>query len=393
MKRYLLAAAVFFVFAAAPDAWAEDGDLERRLDEQQREIDELRDKLDAMEESGRLKEEAERDMAGIMPAFGKNLGAFGDINYFSETRESYDNDGFSLGTLSLFSTAAIGERTNLLFEMALVSHNSRTTVSVERFWASYAYSDPLTVRAGRFHTALGYWNKTYHHGKHLFNTVERPFFIKFESIGGVVPVHIVGLEATGSFDAGLGRARYWIEYGNGASFKYDPHTGKQRLVVNSKFDVDESKQGVVRLSLSPSALRGLSLGLSYSRLNIDTPSFQGLDQDIYVADVHYENGIADVTAELFRFKNDTHSAKAWYVEVSRGIGSYTPFVRYETLDASAGDPYLGALSGGTSREQRIAGVRYDIDPVHSSIKVQYRGDELEGSADYDIFEAQWSFFF
>ena len=36
------------------------------------------------------------------------------------------------------------------------------------------------VAAGRFHTALGYWNETYHHGTYLHTSITRPVAVRFE---------------------------------------------------------------------------------------------------------------------------------------------------------------------------------------------------------------------
>ena len=68
-------------------------------------------------------------------------------------------------------------------------------VDVERLQIAYRWSDALRLTAGRGHTALGYWNESYHHGKLLQPTVERPEVLKFEDDGGILPVHFVGLEA------------------------------------------------------------------------------------------------------------------------------------------------------------------------------------------------------
>ena len=59
--------------------------------------------------------------------------------------------------------------------MVVEDLNDRAIVDIERLWVGYTFDDLLIARAGRFHTALGYWNTEYHHGKHLFLSVDRPF--------------------------------------------------------------------------------------------------------------------------------------------------------------------------------------------------------------------------
>ncbi|HLE08327.1 MAG TPA: hypothetical protein VI914_01690, partial [Thermodesulfobacteriota bacterium] len=89
----------------------------------------------------------------------------------------------------------------------------------------------------------------------------------------------------------------------------------------------------------------------------------------------------------------TPAANAYYIRVAHEIGEFVPYLRYETLDGKDDDPYLGILSGGADRSQYIAGVRYDVDPLHSAIKAQYRYDDTEGEKLRNVFELQWAFHF
>jgi hypothetical protein len=62
------------------------------------------------------------------------------------------------------------------------------------------------------HTPLGYWNQYYHHGAWFQATATRPEMYLFEDDGGILPVHEIGIEASGT--AGLGpstwaTARAW----------------------------------------------------------------------------------------------------------------------------------------------------------------------------------------
>src|SRR3990172_4177414 len=136
--------------------------LQETVARQQEQIDSLSQKVKDMENEGDSK-------------FGWNLGLFGDVNYTTKSRE-HDHDSFYFPELSVYSTASYGERLNFLAEIAF----EQPEADIERIWAGYTVSDMLIIRAGKFHTAMGYWNKTYHHGRQLFNTVDRPFFLAFE---------------------------------------------------------------------------------------------------------------------------------------------------------------------------------------------------------------------
>ena len=384
---FIFVFSIFFVLAQ-PVRADEVGDLGRRLDDQQREIDELKDMVRAMEDKERAEKEAEAEMRKLLPVSGSNLGVFADMNFSTESRD-IGNDSFSLGSLGLFSTANYNDRLNFLFEMLIEVENSGAEVDLERLWAGYTISDLLIIRAGRFHTPLGYWNKTYHHGKHLFPTVDKPFFLAFEEEDGIIPIHIIGVEVAGSADTRHARFKYWFELGNGP--RLDGITG--RLVPNNTSDDNGSKQAVLKASLSPRGLPGLSVGLSATTFKVNTTLKERLVERIYAVDIYYRSGGLDLLSEYFLFDNSVDSSYGYYVQLSQNFDKLTPYARYEALEVGSGDPYVTDLDGGTNRKQAIAGVRYDMDPFHSSLKFQYRRDEMVNADNYDIFEAQWSFFF
>jgi hypothetical protein len=375
------------LFIAAVDSRADElTDLKKSVEEQQRELEELQKKVEDLEERRRLEEEAAREMEDIRPKFGVNLGVFGDINFSSDSREK-ENETFSLGELTLYSAAGYGERLNFLFELVVEFEEDETEVEMERLWAGYTISDLFIVRAGRFHTALGYWNKTFHHGKHLFHTVDRPFFLAFEGEDGVVPVHIIGLELSGSADIGQTRVKYWFEVGNGPSIE------NNQLDPNNFSDEDDSKQFALRVTLSPKWFQGLSVGLFGTHVPVDTIFKRNFDQNIFGLDIHYASEGLEFISEYFYFDNSEATADAFYAQLSYALDALIPFTRYEWLDVDSDDPYMRALAGGFDRSQFIAGLRYDIDLFHSSLKAQYRHDDEDGSKDFDVFEAQWSFHF
>ncbi|MDO8445053.1 MAG: hypothetical protein Q7T53_02940 [Deltaproteobacteria bacterium] len=312
--------------------------------------------------------------------FGWNLGLFGDINYTTKSRE-HPHDAFYFHELSLYSAASYGDRLNFLAEIAFEHEEA----DIERVWIGYTVNDLLVIRAGKFHTAMGYWNKTYHHGRQLFTTVDRPFFLAFEHDGGVLPVHITGLEIEGSKAFGIGRLKYEFELGNG------PEMMGGMLEPNNASDNNSSKQPVLRVSLRPSAVKGLSVGVFATNFEVDTSTKTGLDETIYGADIVYAaNGFEFIT-EGFIFYNPDGDGIACYGQLSYTYGDWTPYARYERLEVQGTDPYFKDLPGGFDRRQTIAGLKYDIDPIRSSLKFQYRHDDA--TKDYDVFETQWSFHF
>ncbi len=377
---------------------AELDDVKEELERQQRLIEELKRKVEELEKIERLKAIREKEEEEMGPQFGRNLGAFGDINLLTDSRER-ENPTFSIGSLGLYTSASYKERLNFLFEMIIYAHNNRSGVNLERLWIGYTFSDTFILRAGRFHTALGRWNKTYHHARHLFPAVDRPFFLKFESIGGIFPVHIVGLELAGSKEMSYGKLKYWIEVGNGPGFRKDRHKsifggGDYKLAPNNMFDTNHSKQVAVRAYLEPASIEGLGIGMSGTNFKVgDSNRTITVNEGIYGIDLRYAVGDVELMGEFFYLTNGTAQANAWYLQLSRSMNRFIPYARVEVLDGEDGDPYLSNLSAGRDRTQYIVGTSYVLDLLHSSLKFQYRYDSLKGEKIYNVIEAQWAFHF
>ncbi|MCK4738794.1 MAG: hypothetical protein KAT46_02495 [Deltaproteobacteria bacterium] len=381
-------------------------------------LGDLSEKLIALEE--RIKELEGKEhsmpvgadhMAELKNQFGDNLGAFADINFRTDSRE-YGESTFTIGAIGLYTSGSYKDRLNFIFEMVIVAHNSKTSVSLERVWTGYTFNDALIVRAGRFHIALGHWNKTYHHGKLLYYTIERPFFLKFEETKGVIPVHIVGLELTGSAKVGAAKLKYWLEVGNGPGIKADRHSGSvfHKLTPTNMFDTNDSKQVAGRLCLD---FKGVKLGIFGTKFYVDffddtlpaaspfsPPIVVDHQQFIYGADLYFKEKKLEVISEYFRFDNKDEDGEAYYTQLAYLAGKLTPFLRYERLRSHTvtqdKDMYLTLLSGGANRLQYIGGFKYDLDYLRSGLKVQYRFDKMDinGEPDYKkVLELQWAFHF
>lgn len=80
---------------------------------------------------------------------------------------------------------------------------------LERFQLGYQLNASRTLWLGRFHSPIGYWNSSYHHGSHLQTSIMRPALIDYEDEGGVIPSHISGLLWDQHISRGVGELR-WI---------------------------------------------------------------------------------------------------------------------------------------------------------------------------------------
>ncbi|MDH4226497.1 MAG: hypothetical protein OEV59_01900 [Deltaproteobacteria bacterium] len=393
----LMACLAVFVVSSA-DCFATE------TEELRKELDSLKAKVAAMEGSLLEKSPAAKHDDGVATQFGRNLGIFGDINYYTDSRERR-NKSFNIGSVGLYSHAESG-RLNFMSELLIFEHNAKSGINIERIWIGYTFNDYLKLRAGRFHTALGYWNAAFHHGRYLYAPMDRPFFIDFEDIGGVIPAHIVGLEAAGS----LGPLSYTAEVGNGPGLSVDPHwflyskSRKYRLAPNNQSDNNDSKMAAGRIAFEPGRMPWFSLGVSAANYLVqykktETAPVQLVDiyvhQAVYSGDMHIEKSGMELIGEYYLLKNGERAAHAFYGQLSYNIDSInlTPYARFARLDTKTGDPYLKWLAGGGERSETVFGVRYDIDGMHSAVKFQFRRDNMVGSTREDSFEAQWAFHF
>ncbi len=358
------------------------------------ELTELKDRVDRQEKLiDGLKAEIEQYMAAAPQAenslYSANLTVFGDINFSTKARNARHSE-FSFGEFDFYSSFDYGDKLNFLSEMVIEADDNAFELDFERLLISYSFSDLLKLSAGLYHTSIGYWNEAYHHGKQFYATVDRPFFLAYEHDGGVVPVHMMGMELEGGIRTSHARYEYELDISNGA--KIDQTNGVLERNIDS--DDNDSKGITLKLVVEPVALPGLEAGFSVASFKIDTSAKPGLNQRIYAVHMVYDNDEgAEAMAEYFRFDNADAAADAFYVQLVYTVAEdITPYLRYESLDIDYADPYFKDLKGGMDRRQTIAGVRYDIAD-RSAIKAQVRRDGSRGGNTFNVFEMQWAFNF
>jgi hypothetical protein len=403
LDQAFIGSLVLFCLALGTISYADEPkDLQEKLkkqqmtiESQQKAIDDLTQRLQRIEGQTAVGVEhgdssASEPMEYIEPKFGVNLGIFGDINYSTKNREM-DHQGFFLGDLDLYSAVNYGTRLSFLAEIIIeIEKNDEKEIDPERLWVAYTFSDLLTVRAGRQHSALGYWNKTYHHGRNLFLTTDRPFFLDFEDDGGILPVHIMGIEFEGTVSLANIRWRYELDFGNGP--RIDPT--EMVLVPNDSSDNNNSKQWILRLSARPGSYPGLTLGISGTAYEVDTTTRPSLEERVLGLDFSYFHRGWEFISEYFWLSNSDDDANAFYIQLGYNIYDHlTPYVRYESLNMDPTDPYFLDLQNNADRFQEIAGLKFDIDYLRSSLKIQYRHDDMKGDKTFNVLESQWSFSF
>jgi hypothetical protein len=121
----------------------------------------------------------------------------------------------------------------------------------------YSPNDLFKLSAGRYHTAIGYYNTAYHHSTWLQTATGRPFLFQFEDGGGILPIHNVDVSATGLIPSGRLQLHYIAEIGNGRASRSPLDEPVQNVV-------DENNGKAVNFALfaTPEAVRGWQFGFS-----------------------------------------------------------------------------------------------------------------------------------
>src|SRR5437867_12466976 len=101
------------------------------------------------------------------------LNVYGDFDYIVRHADTTENS-LQLPRVDLFLTASHDRLTFLSEVMLEVGDANEFGVDVERVEVGYMVAEWLRVRVGRFHTALGYYNDAYHHGRYFQVAVDRP---------------------------------------------------------------------------------------------------------------------------------------------------------------------------------------------------------------------------
>ncbi len=300
------------------------------------------------------------------------ISFYGDVD-FRVNKEGAVTNTFAVPRLELFATHTIDRVTFLTEIMFEVSHETNAfAVDIERVEIGYQITSWLRVRAGRFHTALGYYNDAIHHGAYFMVPVYRPGIVDFEDSGGLIPAHSVGLHADGRFELGsAARLRFDIDLANGRQ-------GTLSDLANL-FDINQGKALNVRLRLEPlGAAEGLIVGVNFM---VDRLTLTGVDpsqndtaaktwglEQIYGAHVAYFEHNLHLIVEGYAFHHllDGNRFDGWTLaalaEVGYVINEVTPFVRGEFEHfPSGGDPVFATQSALGDGLGVAAGVRWMIN--------------------------------
>ena len=306
------------------------------------------------------------------------IRGFADVRYIASDLADA-TESFALGQFNLFITSKLTSSLNVLAEIVIEADSSTNELAteLERLLLTYRHSSYLTAGFGRYHTAIGFYNTAYHHSSWLQTTVDRPFLFDFEDDGGVLPIHNVGLTATGLIPSGQLGLHYVAELGNGRASQLE--LGQDP--VQNVTDENDSKAFNLALFARPDSAPGLEIGGSAYRDTL-TPTGQAEVVELIVtAHAVYQRPSFEFLNEFVLLRHDSNGgtgvveSPGFYSQISRRWGDYRPYFRYEYFDVPDDDPIIHDLD---QFQRALIGLRYDwID--YAALKLEY-GRETRGEA-------------
>ena len=159
-----------------------------------------------------------------LPETTKTIRGFADLN-FEISNAKGEHSGFRIGEFDTYITSSVAERTSFLSEVTY-KYQERWIIGFERLSIRYAFSDHFRTSIGKFHTPLGYWNRTYHHGVLLYTSTNKPLFQQ------MIPIHTLGIRLSGR-EIGPARIYYSLMIGNGiGSSPMSDNDGSKSVTVD-----------------------------------------------------------------------------------------------------------------------------------------------------------------
>ena len=319
------------------------------------------------------------------------IQGFADVNYRASNGRGTTN-AFSLGQLDLFITSQLSEKFSVVSELIMEAKRDNSfEFEIHRLLLRYAMNDYLNLSAGRYHTGIGYYNTAFHHGSYFATAANRPFLFAFESQGGVLPLHNVGVSATGRIPSGTLGLRYIAEVGNGRSAR-----SAADRAVQTAFDENNGKSYNLGVIARPDWLPGLQTGFSFYRDRLTPSAAPNVDQRIMAAHVVYQSPHYEWLNEAVFIRHKPEGAGSvasytpgFYTQFARRFGKAQPYVRYQYVNAAGRDFLLRDIG---RRNGPSFGLRYDVTN-YAAFKAQYDRTERRGLSALDELILQLAFTF
>lgn len=320
------------------------------------------------------------------------IRGFSDIRYAASNQKGSTNS-FVLGQFDLFITSKLSDNLSVLSESVIEGDDETNEfgIELERLLLNYDYSEYFNVGFGRYHSAIGYYNTAYHHSTWMQTTVDRPFLFAFEDDGGILPIHNVGITATGRVPSGALGLHYVAEIGNGRATRTELGQGPVQNVT----DENNGKSFNLALYARPDSVPGLQVGFSGYHDNLTPLNGPNVDERIIAGHAIYQKSSFEFMNEAMLIRHEpgnglrADNSVGFYSQISHKWGAYRPYFRYEYLNVPDRDliyPDVHRLNGP------LFGLRYDWSEF-SAFKVEYQRTMRRNDPSFNTLTLQTSFAF
>ena len=360
-------------------------ELERKLERSLKTIEGLSNRLKELEARAPGRQEAaptspagEHEHESRVPVIGGEtlppptlLKGFADVG--ANFSGNGGKKGFFDGSVDFYLTPQLSSNVKTVIELVFEHEKTSGELApdLERLQVGYTFSNAATAWLGRFHTPLGYWNTAFHHGQQLQTSVLRPQMIDFEDLGGVIPVHTVGVWGTGAVRAGNGRFAYDVFLGNSPSIS---GTGPGSAAGT----LDPNNLGKTEPGYSTGFNLGYLFGGGPDLLKIGVHGYRAVVRDDSappnITRVNILGGYAaldsaawEIIAEYYALRNQdlsggtgSHASWTGFAQMGRRFERWTPYVRLERAVLNQADNYFSQLATGRAYGRQAFGLRFDL---------------------------------
>ncbi|MGQ0614303.1 MAG: hypothetical protein ACT4PV_11250 [Planctomycetaceae bacterium] len=391
--------ALMFLASSARPAAAED-----TAEDWKKKSEELEGRVRSLEDdraSRRALDEEESLGLGIVLTRGKVRGTlqiFGDAGAQWQNPANPDRGetSFFLGGVNIFGTAQVGDHFHVLSETVIKTRedasSDRVIFDQERLSAAWIFNDHLYVKLGLDHGPVSRWNHLFHHGRWLETTIDRPLLARFETSGGILPMHNTGIEVGGRHLAECGPINYVFILSNGR--------GRSAEDPQKISDRNDAKALELGIGFAPRVVEGLHVGVHvrYDELPAD-PSvaarMRPIVEIILGGHAQLRTGPWEFFLEFVLIENDdrtsgsTFSHTSGYLQAAYQVRErWTAYMRIDFRQMESGDPYFMTLGRDLDRWEIVVGVRHELTS-NAALKLEVSFGEFEERATGGTVSEAW----
>ncbi|MGA3240331.1 MAG: hypothetical protein ABSG03_28980 [Bryobacteraceae bacterium] len=304
---------------------------------------------------------------------------FTDFNFGGPTFDNLPPGGlpgstqsFGVGDFDLFVNSNIGEHMRVLSEVLVTSDfSNQFSAEIDRLMLTYKFNKYLSVTIGKFNTAIGFYTNEFHRARYFQTATSRPILFTDEDSGGILPVHSIGMSATGEIPSGALGLHWVAEVANGTGSQGSQTSNVEP--VQNFVDENNGKATNFALYARPEAVSGLQVGGSFYRDTLHPAGLSSFEEHIFSAYAALVRPRLELLAESVLLQHQslsdgmTFNTTSSYAQASYKMGFLRPYLRYEYQNVPSGDPISGILGRENGPS---AGVRFDLNDF-SCLKLQY----------------------